>query len=109
MPSLYNGGLGRELIVSTVATPVEMRAIDVWPEGVPESGKSGEWAHELPESERAPLEPGWTVWNVSRPTLTPYLPDPAIATGTGIVVCPGGGFEFLVMGKEGTDVARWLN
>jgi len=86
-----------------------MRAIDVWPEGVPESGKSGEWAHELPESERAPLEPGWTVWNVSRPTLTPYLPDPAIATGTGIVVCPGGGFEFLVMGKEGTDVARWLN
>src|SRR5206468_1830051 len=52
---------------------------------------------------------GWTVWNVTRPTLTPYLPDPAVASGTGIVVCPGGGFEFLVMGKEGTDVARWLN
>ena len=88
------------------AGPTGTQEIDVWPAGVP---ASGEWAHDAPECERARGEAGWTVWNVSRPTLTPYLPDRTLATGTGIVVCPGGGFEFLVMGKEGVEVARWLN
>jgi acetyl esterase/lipase len=49
------------------------------------------------------------VRNVTVPTLTPFLPDPAVANGTGVIVCPGGGFQFLVIDKEGTDIARWLN
>jgi acetyl esterase/lipase len=49
------------------------------------------------------------VYNVSRPTLTAYLPDPAIATGTAVIVCPGGGFYILGMKGEGTEVANWLN
>ncbi|HEY4325242.1 MAG TPA: GDSL-type esterase/lipase family protein [Mucilaginibacter sp.] len=49
------------------------------------------------------------VYNVSRPTLTAYLPDPAIATGTGIIVCPGGGFYILVMKSEGTGLVKYLN
>jgi len=43
------------------------------------------------------------------PTLTIYLPDPAKAVRTGIVVCPGGGYVHLAMQKEGTDIAEWLN
>lgn len=27
-----------------------------------------------------------------RPTLTVHLPDPSKATGTGVIVCPGGGY-----------------
>lgn len=46
--------------------------------------------------------------NVVKPTLTVYLPTGAPATGTGIVVAPGGGFRFLMMDSEGHDVARWL-
>lgn len=42
------------------------------------------------------------------PTITPYLPDPAKATGAGIVVCPGGGYAGLAQ-HEGTDYALWLN
>jgi len=38
-----------------------------------------------------------------------YLPDEEIATGAGIVVCPGGGYGHLAMGHEGEDVAAWLN
>jgi len=42
------------------------------------------------------------------PTLTPHLPDPARATGSAIVVCPGGGYGGLA-GHEGRDYALWLN
>ena len=49
------------------------------------------------------------VYNVSHPTLTVYPADPAIANGTAMVVCPGGGFYILAIKNEGTDVARWLN
>jgi len=41
--------------------------------------------------------------------LIPFLPEPSMAAGTGIVVCPGGGFHFLMIDKEGSQVARWLN
>ena len=42
------------------------------------------------------------------PTLTPYLPTPEKATGAGIVICPGGGYEHLSE-REGKPVAEWLN
>jgi acetyl esterase/lipase len=48
------------------------------------------------------------VTNVSQPTLTVYKPDPALANGTAIVVCPGGGFMALSIDSEGNDVAKWL-
>ncbi len=42
------------------------------------------------------------------PTLTPYLADPAIATGACVVVCPGGGYGGLAS-HEGPDYALFLN
>ena len=48
------------------------------------------------------------VYNVSHPTLTVYLPDPNIATGTAVIVCPGGGFYILGIKNEGTKVADYL-
>ena len=42
------------------------------------------------------------------PTLTPYLPDPAKATGAAIVICPGGGYGGLAP-HEGGQYARFLN
>jgi acetyl esterase/lipase len=42
------------------------------------------------------------------PTLTPYLPNPAIATGAAIVICPGGGYGALA-NHEGEHYALWLN
>ena len=46
--------------------------------------------------------------NVTVATLTPFLPDPAKATGTAVIVAPGGGFRSLSMENEGWDVARAL-
>ncbi len=49
------------------------------------------------------------VYNVSHPTLTVYPADPSKATGTAVIVCPGGGFYILAIAHEGTDVAHWFN
>jgi acetyl esterase/lipase len=48
------------------------------------------------------------VRNVTVPTITPFLPDPAKATGAAVVVAPGGGFMLLSIENEGIKVAKWL-
>jgi acetyl esterase/lipase len=49
------------------------------------------------------------VWvcNVSRPTMTVYLPE-GTNTGTAMVVFPGGGYNALAMDLEGTEICDWL-
>jgi len=49
------------------------------------------------------------VYNVSNPTLTVFEAEKSVATGTAIIICPGGGFHMLSMDSEGYDVAKWLN
>lgn len=41
-------------------------------------------------------------------TLEVFLPR-ANATGTGVIICPGGGYEKLCTSYEGREVADWLN
>lgn len=40
--------------------------------------------------------------------MAAFLPDPAKATGTGVIVTPGGAFVALAIDHEGYYVARWL-
>lgn len=47
--------------------------------------------------------------HVSRPTLTVFLPPKEKASGTAVIVCPGGGYTHLAMGHEGFEVAKKLN
>jgi dienelactone hydrolase len=59
------------------------------------------------------LSPFWNeknvaVFNVVEPTLTVFLPAPDKATGTAVIVCPGGGFTALSWDTEGPNVARKL-
>ena len=42
------------------------------------------------------------------PTITVYS-APRISTGASIIICPGGGYEFLATEHEGKEVAEWLN
>jgi acetyl esterase/lipase len=44
-----------------------------------------------------------------KPSLTISLPPADKATGTAVVVCPGGGYGGLAAGHEGKDPAEWLN
>lgn len=49
------------------------------------------------------------TYDVSQPTLTIYLPPAKKATGTGVIVVPGGGYGLLAIKHEGHDVAKALN
>ena len=90
--------------MSRVAQHVE--TVPVWPDRVPDADL---WEGIGPELERPQWANNRLVRNVSRPTLTVFLPEPSVAVGTGVVLCPGGGFHFLMVDLEGSEVARWLN
>ena len=57
-----------------------------------------------------PQDNGDTIVHyTSVPTLTLFLPDKAIANGTAVVICPGGGYWVTSIVKEGFDIAREFN
>lgn len=49
------------------------------------------------------------VKNVSKPTLTAFLPAAGTGNGAAVIVCPGGGYGGLVIEREGYRVAKELN
>ncbi|MBI4165077.1 MAG: alpha/beta hydrolase [Acidobacteria bacterium] len=66
------------------------------------------------EPKVGPLWPGGApgaVGNedVDNPPLTIFLPPAGRATGSGVVICPGGGYGFLAVDYEGKQIAQWLN
>lgn len=68
---------------------------------------SESWKHHEQENNKN-LWQTRVVYNVAEPTLTVVAADPAKTVGTGLVICPGGGFHALSIDSEGLDVARWL-
>ncbi len=79
------------------------QTVPIWPGAAPGSES---WTRKERKVENTPL--GTVVFNVVTPTLTAYLPPPAKATGTGVIIAPGGAFVALALDLEGGDVARWL-
>jgi acetyl esterase/lipase len=69
-----------------------------------------------PGSETATQTEVWTeamgseqwVRNVTRPTLTPFLPKKGTGNGAAVLVIPGGGFQFVSISNEGWPIAQWL-
>lgn len=48
------------------------------------------------------------VTRITQPTLIPFFPDKATATGTAILIFPGGGYRLLSLGA-GEEIAKALN
>jgi len=44
--------------------------------------------------------------NISTPSLNVYLPDEKTATGTAVIICPGGGYGMESYRLEGTNIAE---
>jgi acetyl esterase/lipase len=61
------------------------------------------------ERVRDPNEPHPFLLDISRPTLTPYLPQSRDAKRAAVIILPGGGYRGVSIVKEGHDVARAFN
>lgn len=86
------------------AAAAQPASIPLWPEGPPGPAVVGG-----AETVRlSPLEGERIVNGVRAPSITPYLPDPAKATGAAVVVVPGGGYKEIWMDHEGYRVGQWL-
>lgn len=47
--------------------------------------------------------PNRTITNITRPSLTAFIPDNP--NGTAVILCPGGGYSYVVYDKEGALIA----
>jgi acetyl esterase/lipase len=75
------------LMLAQMAPAQPTNPIPLWPDGAP--GALGKADKDIP-------------------TLTPFFPDPAKATGAAMIICPGGGYAHLAP-HEGKNYALWLN
>lgn len=92
--------------LAAAATRPPDATVTLWPNGAP--GSEGQ---NSPEVVQGPdkVKDFTRVSNIHHPSLLVYLPPKDKATGVGVIVAPGGAHQFLVIEKEGTDVAEWLN
>ena len=79
------------------------QTVNLWPGVAPGSEK---WTYK--EYSVNVAGTGTVLFNVTTPTMTVYLPEKSKATGTGVIIAPGGAFIALAMDVEGKDVAKWL-
>jgi acetyl esterase/lipase len=97
------------LLPFVLASPLLLSApipdeIPLWPNGAP--GSEGKTAKEVvAKSASGEI----SVWSIHQPSLTPYLPPKEKATGTAMLVIPGGGHRVLAITHEGYNVAEWLS
>ncbi|MEP9400478.1 alpha/beta hydrolase [Sphingomonas sp. VNH70] len=99
LPLTAGPAAAQDARMTPIATPAQPDAIPLGTGTLPDAAIAEGW-HEQYGSVFAR--------NVREATLTPFLPDPAKATGTAVVVAPGGGFRTLSMENEGWAVARAL-
>lgn len=52
---------------------------------------------------------GERVGNISQPALTVYPASVDRPARTAVVICPGGGYEYLSFTREGHQYAQWLS
>lgn len=91
------------------SSPIDGASLDIVQRAIPL------FSGAAPGSEDSEQVESWTgregrmdVYDVTQPTITPYLPSPENATGAAVIVAPGGGFQYLTMKGEGENVALWL-
>jgi acetyl esterase/lipase len=101
--------MGRSLLIATLgitlvaASARAQQVVNIWPGVAP---GSEHWTQKERTIENTPV--GTVIMNVVTPTLTAYLPPRGKATGTGVIIAPGGAFVALAITLEATDMARWL-
>lgn len=85
--------------------PQPTETIDLWPKGAPATLKSP-LTETVNERSTDALVTDRAVYGVTRPRLAVFRPDRP--NGAAVMITPGGGYKWIVVDKEGYEIARWL-
>lgn len=82
----------------------QSKVIDLWNGSVPGA------IHNDKFKQMVDTAAGWIdKHSIVNPTLAVYPAPAAKATGTAVIICPGGAYVGLAIKHEGEQVAKWLN
>lgn len=87
-----------------LAAPDPVETIDLWP-GVPPH-RATPPAEEVRERSTDPAYNDRIVLHVARPRMAVFRPERP--NGAAALITPGGGYNYVVVDKEGYELARWL-
>ncbi|UUZ83817.1 alpha/beta hydrolase [Paenibacillus sp. P26] len=82
--------------------------IPLWPGTAPGSGGL-DLKQQVLERSTDPKVQDRAVTGITDPSIIPFFPPKGRANGAAVLIAPGGGYERVVIDKEGADIAEWLN
>lgn len=85
--------------------PQPVETIDLWPQGAP-GMPSNPPTEKTTERSTDPLVTDRAVLGITRPRMAVFRPDRP--NGAAMLLVPGGGYNHVVVDKEGYEMARWL-
>ncbi|MGV2497205.1 alpha/beta hydrolase [Pelagerythrobacter aerophilus] len=86
--------------------PDPTETIDLWPAGAPGAPETLP-IETVKERSTDPAFNDRYVFGISRPRLAVFRPENP--NGAAVMITPGGGYSWVVVDKEGYEMARWLN
>jgi len=92
------------LVITSIAVNAQQKVIPLY-EGPAPGSESWKWNEAENDNNMWQTK---VVYNVTKPTLTVFVPEGSKANGTAVIIAPGGGFHALSINSEGLDVATWL-
>ena len=99
------------VLIAALLSDTEARkadaVIDIWPDRAPGETSSSTGEQLAPRPGEDP--PATRIAGITRPQLHVFRPPPEDANGAGVLIFPGGGYRYVVVDKEGSEAAAWLN
>jgi acetyl esterase/lipase len=83
----------------------QITTLNLWPDGIPGLKLNDSYVEKATINEGKPTR----FEKVTDPSLYIFLPPKETATGTAVLICPGGGYTALAFSHEGFAIAKWLN
>jgi acetyl esterase/lipase len=92
-------------IIPVLNSNAQQKTLNIWPGGIPGLIFNDSYV------EKSTTGEGFITRfeKTTNPMLYIFLPPKEKATGTAVLICPGGGYSALAFGHEGNAIASWLN
>jgi len=92
-------------IISVLNSNAQQKTMDLWPQGIPGLVFTDSYIEKSTTSEGLITR----FEKTTNPMIYIFLPTREKATGTAVLICPGGGYAALAFGHEGNAISSWLN